>query len=445
MMGTNQKWQLVSLGDLLREAQSGFASGERETNGIIQIRMNNVTTDGNLDWSSILRVPTTKNQIDKYRLMAGDVLFNSTNSPDLVGKTAMFDGHSEPVVFSNHFICMRVDKTRLDPKYLTYRITYLWNQRVFERMCTAWVNQAAVRKEDLLSIKIPLLSLPEQKRIAAILEKADRLRRLRRYALKLSGTYLQAVFLEMFEGKEHLFDVVTIEEIASQEKHSLSSGPFGSNLTSAHYTREGVIVLRGLNISDGEVNLTDVKYISKEKAQELARSEVKPKDIVVVAVGSSGLACKIPQTLPRAIMSQNFNKITPDLNKIDPIYLEYLINSKIVQNQLHQEITDTVRTFLSLTKLKTIKIPLPPLPMQQKFAQVVKKYERLRVQQREAERQAEHLFQTLLHKAFQGELTVDEGDGEVPDVEVEQRQVRESAGMYEVVGGDVHQLALQLE
>lgn len=171
------------------------------------------------------------------------------------------------------------------------------------------------------------------------------------------------------------------------------------------FLASGVLVLRGLNISEGKINLRDVKYISERKAQELARSEVKPGDIVVVAVGSSGLACQIPQVLSRAIMSQNFNKITPDLDRIDPTYLEYVINSKIVQKQLHQEITDTVRTFLSLTKLKTVKIPLPPLSMQRKFAQIVQQCKKLRTQQHEAARQAEHLFQTLLHKAFQGELT----------------------------------------
>src|SRR5437660_1132384 len=158
----------------------------------------------------------------------------------------------------------------------------------------------AISKDDLENILVPLPPLAEQKRIAAILEKADRLRRLRRYALELSGTYLQSVFLEMFRDAGHRFETVTIEDVASQQKHALSSGPFGSNLTSAHYTHKGVVVLRGLNISGGELDLSDVKYVSEEKARELSRSEIRPDDIVVVAVGSSGLACRIPASLPRA-------------------------------------------------------------------------------------------------------------------------------------------------
>jgi type I restriction enzyme, S subunit len=60
---------------------------------------------------------------------------------------------------------------------------------------------------------------------------------------------------------------------------------------------------------------------------------------------------------------------------------------------------------INLEILRNLQIPVPPSTLQQKFAHIVQKNERLRAQQREAERQAEHLFQTLLHQAFQGELT----------------------------------------
>jgi len=264
------------------------------------------------------------------------------------------------------------------------------------------VNQASLNQDDVTSLEAPLPSLPEQKRIAAILDNADRLRRQRRYAQTLSDSFLQSVFLKMFGDQN--FELIDIEGIADSSKYSLSSGPFGSNLTSEHYEPFGVIVLRGMNISNGELDLENVVYISEPKAKELARSEVKPGDIVVVAVGSSGLACLIPESLPRAIMSQNFNKITPDVRRVNAIYLQYSINSPFIQRQLNQEITDTVRTFLSLTKLKTVTISLPPLSLQQEFATIVQKFERIRRQQREATRQAEHLFQTLLHRAFRGEL-----------------------------------------
>jgi type I restriction enzyme S subunit len=67
-----------------------------------------------------------------------------------------------------------------------------------------------------------------------------------------------------------------------------------------------------------------------------------------------------------------------------------------------------------------IKIYIPPLPLQEKFAQIVQKYERLRTQQREGDRQAEHLFQTLLHRAFRGELTLQDSNDESASVLLEE-------------------------
>lgn len=259
-----------------------------------------------------------------------------------------------------------------------------------------------VSRDYLENLKLPLPPLTEQKRIASLLARADRLRQLRRTAHDLGDALLQSVFLEMFVANGKKFDEQTIEDVASSKKYSLSSGPFGSNLTSEHYVDNGVIILRGLNISNGKVDLSNIKYISEQKAKELIRSEVHPGDIVVVAVGSSGLACLIPESMPRAIMSQNFNKITPDTRKINPVYFEYCLNSEIVQSQLNREITDTVRTFLSLTKLVSVKIPVPPLSLQEEFAGVVARVESLRGRMGESARQVEGLFESLLAESFGG-------------------------------------------
>jgi len=291
----------------------------------------------------------------------------------------------------------------LDPDRLDQRFLYHALRRARLDKHTITTSIPGVNRGDIYRTKIPLPPLPEQRRIAAILDKADAIRRKRKEGIRLMEEFLHSVFSDMF-GNIGNFDHVKIQDIASKKKHALSSGPFGSNLTSADYTNEGIIVLRGLNISDRRLNLDDVKFISEQKAQSLVRSEVRPGDIVVVAVGSSGLACQIPNSLPRAIMSQNFNKISPDLNKTNPIYLEYCINSLFVQQQLNKEITDTVRTFLSLTKLKNVKIPLPPLRDQEKFAQVVRKSAQLRTKHQRAERKSDDIFNSLVQRAFRGEL-----------------------------------------
>lgn len=247
--------------------------------------------------------------------------------------------------------------------------------------------------------------VPDQFHIANLLSKAENLINQRKESLRLLDEFLKSTFLEMFgDGKK--FEWKFIEEVASKEKYSLSSGPFGSNLTSQHYTDTGVIILRGTNITSGKLDLSNVKYISEEKAIELKRSEVKPNDVVIIAVGSSGKALLVPQSLPRAIMSQNFNKITPDISEVKPIYLEYCINDNMVQGQFRKKITDTVRTFLSLTSIKEIKIPVPPLELQTQFAQIVEKTEVIKTQYQQSLQELENLYGSLSQKAFRGELSI---------------------------------------
>ena len=80
--------------------------------------MNNVGTDGSLDLVDVIRIPVSSNQISRYCLQADDVLFNNTNSTELVGKSTLLPGHDEPVLFSNHFTRLRTNRKRLHPSYL---------------------------------------------------------------------------------------------------------------------------------------------------------------------------------------------------------------------------------------------------------------------------------------------------------------------------------------
>ena len=146
----------MTLGNLIADVKPGFAVGERSEDGVVQIRMNNVDTEGNLDLEDVIRVPATAKQLCDCSLVEGDVLFNNTNSTELVGKSTVFRGHSAPVTFSNHFTRLRVDPERLDPRYLARWLTWQQRHRVFESLCTRWVGQCAVRSEKLLALKIPL-------------------------------------------------------------------------------------------------------------------------------------------------------------------------------------------------------------------------------------------------------------------------------------------------
>jgi len=196
------RWTLHRLGDLVTDAQSGFASGERSDSGVAQLRMNNVTDRGTFDWSTLLRVPASRETVGAFSLERGDVLFNNTNSAALVGKSALFEGFSEEITFSNHFTRLRTAQEHLLPEFLAYWLQLQWKRRVFENICNRWIGQSAVQREKLLSLQILLPSLDEQRLIAsAIRGKFEHIEKARAAATAqmeaakaLPAAYLREVF-----------------------------------------------------------------------------------------------------------------------------------------------------------------------------------------------------------------------------------------------------------
>lgn len=164
-------WRWVRLGDVIRGAQAGFACGLRDPQGIAQLRMNNLDTRGNFVWDDVLHVPREANDIEQFLIVPGDVLFNNTNSTELVGKSALFEGYVEPIVYSNHFTRLRTVAESLLPDFLASWLNHQWQQGVFAAICNRWIGQSAVKADKLLNLDFPLPPLHEQQRIAAVLCK----------------------------------------------------------------------------------------------------------------------------------------------------------------------------------------------------------------------------------------------------------------------------------
>lgn len=164
-------WRWAKFEELISEAQSGFASGQRDPNGVIQLRMNNVDTRGNIIWNEYIRVPADQAAIAKFSLKSGDIVFNNTNSVELVGKSALFKEYVEPVTFSNHFTRLRVKQELAHSNFVTFWLISQWQAKTFENICNRWIGQSAVKTDKLFSLEIPLPPLDEQKRISARLDE----------------------------------------------------------------------------------------------------------------------------------------------------------------------------------------------------------------------------------------------------------------------------------
>lgn len=398
-------WRLMPIGDCLLDVRSGFASGEDVEDGTIQVRMNNVTTDGQFDWSRLRRVPEPTRGLNGLALVSGDVLFNCTNSPDLVGKSAAFERHSETVTFSNHFLRLRPNRNRLDSIYLTRWLNLQWRRRRFFSMCRQWVNQATVPKEHLVALEIPLPPIAEQRRIATILDAADALRQKTRKLLSQFDQVAQSIFMEMFAFERSDWPTVIVAHLAAATEGAIRTGPFGSQLLHSEFVNEGVAVLGIDNAVTNEFRWVEGRCITKAKHRVLQRYTVQPGDVIITIMGTCGRCAVIPDNIPLAINSKHLCCITLDQEKCLPEFLHaYFLQHPTARAHLQQAAKGAIMAGLNMGIIKALPVVVPPIDMQRKFVERIRLLNASRGRGRESLEILDRLFACLQFRAFRGEL-----------------------------------------
>jgi len=176
------------LSSVVRILQSGFAAGKGDQafdEGVIQIRPTNISDDRELVFDRNVYLPETLLQeFPNDRLKKGEVLFNNTNSQELVGKTVFFDLEGD-FFCSNHITRIGVDTDQLNPRYLSVVLNSYQRMKIFYAMCVNWNNQSGINIEALRKLRIPVPSLIVQDSIVAELEQLEsQARALRQQAIQ---------------------------------------------------------------------------------------------------------------------------------------------------------------------------------------------------------------------------------------------------------------------
>lgn len=248
--------------------------------------------------------------------------------------------------------------------------------------------------------EIPLPPLPAQKKIAAVLEKAEKLREWRKEADGLTDRFLKSTFLEMFGDtldNPKGWDIVTLKNVCDKITDGTHHRPT--------YIEKGVPFLSVKNITNGYLDLSDIKYISLEEHEKLIR-RCKPEegDILYTKVGVNYGIAELVSINTEFSIYVSLALLKPNHKIIDSKFFKYVLNSNYVKRQAIERISGIGVPDLHLVEIKQIKIPLPPLPLQQKFASIVHQIEQIRQQQEQSKQQIDHFFNVLMQKAFNGEL-----------------------------------------
>lgn len=332
----------------------------------------------------------------RFHVKTGDLLFSWSGTPGT--SFGAFFWNRGKGFLNQHIFRVDIDNSKISKNYLRYAINSKLNLIIDQ--AHGGVGLKHITKGKLEAIEIPLPPLEEQKCIAAILDKADGIRRKRHQAIQLADDFLRSVFLDMFgdpvtNPKE--WEVKTLDEVCSK----ITDGEHGT----VKRLKSGRQYLMARNIDrSGNLDLSEVSYISEEDHQRIyKRCAAQEGDVLLVCVGATiGKALIVPKmtefSLARSVALLKPNEL------IFSEYLLALISTNAIQKRFVSSGNSSAQAGLYLGKIKEIVVQVPPLEMQIKFKSVVKQVrEHLTFKYKESIYN-DQLFESLSQKAFSGEL-----------------------------------------
>jgi type I restriction enzyme S subunit len=458
-------WRRVAIKDMADSIQYGLtASAAERKDGPRFLRITDIQ-DGRVDWSTVPSCDIPKEQIPKYRLSAGDLVFARTGAT--TGKSFLI-GECPEAVFASYLIRVRVSAD-VDSRYLSafFQSPDYWRQIEGGKR---GIGQPNVNGTVLGEVQFPAAPLPEQRRIVAEIEKQftrleaggaalrrvqANLKRYRAAVLKAacegrlvpteaelartgnqkakieSGKALLARILterrQNWQGRGKYKEPVapntaglpTLPEgwmwasppqLSAAESYSLAIGPFGSNLKVSDYKDTGVPLIFVRNIRSASFSGERTVFVTAAKAAELKAHQASGGDILITKMGvPPGDACLYPQTETDAVITADCIKW-----RLNPVltakrFFVHAINSEIVKPQIANITKGVAQMKVSLGRFESVAIPLPPLAEQTRIVSEVERrlsvVEELESMVSANLQRAVRLRQSILQKAFTGELT----------------------------------------
>lgn len=261
-------------------------------------------------------------------------------------------------------------------------------------------NLPRLSPKALGAFEIPLPPLKEQKRIAAILDQADALRRLRQYAINKLNVLGQSMFFEMFG--DQLKNEIWQPLGPHTSKVGSGATPKGGETA---YKSSGISLIRSMNVRDGEFSGKGLAFIDDQQAEKLKNVVVEENDVLLNITGASvARVCIVPKRILPARVNQHVSIIRLK-DKILPEFLEtFLLFPTTKKKLVNIAESGATRQALTKTEIEELQIPIFPIGDQQKF---VSKRARASSQVELYSRQLRgfgNLFSSLQQHAFRGEL-----------------------------------------
>lgn len=297
---------------------------------------------------------------------------------------------------------LRVHDKKLDSKYLWYFIASIEDE-LYRNSTGSTFPQ--INKKVIESLKIPLPPLEIQKQIAAVLEKADQLRKDCQQMEQELNSLAQSVFIEMFGDP-----VTNPKGWVKRELSEMLSVKHGFAFKSEFFTTEGEYVLLTPGNFKEEGGYLDRGEKQKYYVGKIPKGYLLEKNDLLLAMteqaeGLLGSSILVPES-NKYLHNQRLGLIKFKDTRQNAVFYSYLFNSKSVRFAIHSSSTGTKVKHTSPTKLEAIQVGVPPIALQNKFESIIRAIEKNIVLNNKAKSDYEQSFNALMQKAFNGELNL---------------------------------------
>lgn len=185
---TNEKgWEVKKLGEVCESVSYGTSNSSTENGEYKYLRMNNITYSGHIDITDIKYIDISDDEYEKYVVRKGDILFNRTNSKDLVGKTALFN-FEEEMIIAGYIIRVRVNQDSIIPTFVVKWLNTPLMKSYFKNICKGAVNQSNINSKELKNIPISIPPLPLQHQFATKIEAIEKQKELIKQSISETET-----------------------------------------------------------------------------------------------------------------------------------------------------------------------------------------------------------------------------------------------------------------
>ncbi|WP_406538935.1 restriction endonuclease subunit S [Fibrobacter sp.] len=364
-----RNWEYKKLGDVC-DFINGFAfkSDKFRECGLPVLRISNIKNDI-IDENGMVffSLSDYRENFDNYEVLPGDIVIAMSGAT--TGKIGIHIGQKK------YYLNQRVGKFvikdhSIDNRFLFYYLKTI-SLKIFND--AMGVAQPNISSNQIKNYDIPVPPLAEQQRIVAELDLLTDIIDKQNTQLKELNNLAQAIFYDMF-GDLSCDECALIELCVS--KDDIKCGPFGTQLSKSEYQKEGVAVW-GIPQINSHFIIPPSDYVSQEKAVALKDYSVVAGDIVMSRKGNVGQCSVFPDSFENGIIHSDVLRLRLDYDKANSIFMMYQLHlSDSIKHQIQLVSSGAIMPGINVTKLKNIKVQVPPLALQQSFAEKIQSIEK---------------------------------------------------------------------